>query len=58
MNAARPDLILFAGDIFDGSLDVVQDRNLHLPLAQLRAPLLVYGAYGNHEYYGDPEVAK
>lgn len=58
VNAARPDLILFAGDIFDGSLDVVQDRNLHLPLAQLHAPLWVYGAYGNHEYYGDPEVAK
>lgn len=58
VNAAQPDIILLAGDIFDGSLDVVQDRNLHLPLAQLRAPLWAYGAYGNHEYYWDPELAK
>ena len=52
----KPDMILLAGDIFDGRMDVVTDRKLHLPLSGLSAPLGVYGAYGNHEYYGSSKA--
>lgn len=52
----KPDMILLAGDIFDGRMDVITDRSLHLPLSGLRAPLGVYGCYGNHEYYGSAKV--
>ena len=58
VNESWVDIVLLAGDIFDGRLDIVESRALHLPLWDLRAPMWVYGAYGNHEYYGDPVLAK
>ncbi|GAA1482643.1 metallophosphoesterase [Gordonia sinesedis] len=51
VNAQRPDLVLFAGDLTDGT---VQNIGTELaPLADLRAPLGVYGVSGNHEFYAD-----
>lgn len=58
VNASWADIVLLAWDIFDGRLDIVESRSLHLPLANLHASKWVYGAYGNHEYYGDPILAK
>lgn len=46
---ARPDLIVLPGDMVDG--DVNSGRANVAPLAQLRAPLGVWAAPGNHEYY-------
>lgn len=47
--ALRPDLILMPGDFVDG---LVSQRRADLePLAQLKAPLGVFGSSGNHEYY-------
>ena len=49
VNAARPDLIVITGDLFDGS---PRQRFDDLrPLRRLRAPLGVYACPGNHEYY-------
>lgn len=49
VNAARPDLIVITGDLFDGS---PRQRFDDLrPLRHLRAPLGVYACPGNHEYY-------
>ena len=49
VNAARPDLIVITGDLFDGSpRQRFDDRR---PLRRLRAPLGVYACPGNHEYY-------
>lgn len=49
VNAARPDLIVITGDLFDGT---PRQRFDDLrPLRRLRAPLGVYACPGNHEYY-------
>lgn len=47
--ALKPDLILMPGDFVDGL--VSQRREDLEPLAQLKAPLGVFGSSGNHEYY-------
>lgn len=49
VNAARPDIILLTGDIMDGS--PAQRAADVAPLADLHAPLGVWGCAGNHEYY-------
>lgn len=51
VNAQRPDLILIAGDLTDGTIANVGD-DLE-PLAGLSAPLGVFGVSGNHEFYSD-----
>lgn len=49
VNAARPDLIVITGDLFDGT---PRQRFDDLrPLRRLRAPLGVYACPGTHEYY-------
>ncbi|WP_066905801.1 metallophosphoesterase [Millisia brevis] len=54
-NAARPDLVLLAGDLADGL--VRQVGSTLAPLAELSAPLGVYAATGNHEYIsGDTDA--
>ncbi|HOI86763.1 MAG TPA: metallophosphoesterase [Lentimicrobium sp.] len=52
INGMNPDIILFAGDIVDEDLAPVIRGNLGDALAQLNAPLGVYGVTGNHEYIG------
>lgn len=48
-NAARPDLTLLLGDFLDADLTRPQTPLL-TELARLRAPLGVYGVWGNHDY--------
>lgn len=48
-NRAAPDLILFAGDLTDGT--TAQFGDDLAPLAGLIAPDGIYAATGNHEYY-------
>lgn len=48
-NAARPDIIVLPGDLVDG--DAATQSGHIAPLAGLRAPLGVWAAPGNHEYY-------
>lgn len=48
-NAQQPDLIAIVGDFVDGSPEECADRLE--PLADLRAPLGVFGVPGNHDYY-------
>lgn len=51
INAQNPDLVLLVGDLTDGTIPYVRDTLE--PLADLRAPLGVFGVSGNHEYYSD-----
>ncbi|MET9201263.1 metallophosphoesterase [Gordonia sp. NPDC003585] len=51
VNAQRPDLIVIAGDLLDGTIHYVADDLK--PLADLSAPLGVFGISGNHEFYAD-----
>lgn len=48
-NAARPDMVVLPGDMVDG--DALTQAGNIAPLAQLQAPLGVWSAPGNHEYY-------
>ncbi len=48
--AQKPDVILSAGDLVDGSL-VEDGRTLAGVLAGLKAPLGKYAVLGNHEFY-------
>lgn len=51
VNADSPDLVLIAGDLVDGTVALVGPDLT--PLAQLSAPLGVFGVSGNHEFYAD-----
>jgi predicted MPP superfamily phosphohydrolase len=51
INAEKPDLVLFVGDLIDHSVPVVVQQNLDQQLRQISAPLGVYGVLGNHEYF-------
>lgn len=57
INALKPDLILFAGDLVDEDLAPVIRHDLGKSLKQLSAPLGVYAITGNHEYIGGAEKA-
>ncbi|MDR1607638.1 MAG: metallophosphoesterase [Deltaproteobacteria bacterium] len=47
--AEKPDLILCAGDLVDGSVESLTEEVA--PLANLKAPYGVFSCLGNHEYY-------
>lgn len=57
INALKPDIILFAGDMVDEDLAPVIRHDLGRSLVQLKAPLGVYAITGNHEYIGGAENA-
>jgi len=48
INAEKPDLVLFAGDIIDGSMRPVNEWNYAEEFRKLKAP--VFACLGNHEY--------
>ncbi|MDR1624881.1 MAG: metallophosphoesterase [Tannerellaceae bacterium] len=50
INARQPDLILIAGDLIDSSITPLRSQRMEEELAQLKAPLGIYMAPGNHEY--------
>ena len=52
INAMRPDVILFGGDLLDEDLTPVIHRNIGQCLEELKAPLGAYAIPGNHECYG------
>ena len=52
-NNLNPDLIVFNGDMVDGTVEKRSDAVD--PLRQLEAKYGVYGSTGNHEYYVDHE---
>ncbi|WP_213572305.1 metallophosphoesterase [Rhodococcus sp. USK13] len=51
INAQEPDLVAIVGDLVDGTVSkVAPDLE---PLADLRAPMGIFGVSGNHEFYAD-----
>ena len=55
VNAEKPDFILIAGDIIDGSMRPVVEERMAEEFRRLEAP--VYACLGNHEFYsGLPEA--
>ena len=55
INQEKPDFILIAGDIIDGSMRPLLEEKMAEEFHRLQAP--VYACLGNHEYYaGNPEA--
>ena len=55
INCEKPDAILIAGDIIDGSMRPLKEQRMHEEFQRLQAP--VYACLGNHEYFsGQPEA--
>ncbi|MDR3180635.1 MAG: metallophosphoesterase [Prevotellaceae bacterium] len=53
INDLQPDIVLFPGDVFDDNPATVMRKKLGDILAEIKAPLGVYFAPGNHESYGN-----
>lgn len=57
INALKPDLVLFPGDIVDEDLKPVIDKNLGELFRTLNPKFGVFAVTGNHEYIGGVEPA-
>jgi len=57
INALKPDIVLFAGDLVDEDLAPVIKNNLGANLNQIKSKLGVYAITGNHEFIGGAESA-
>jgi len=55
INAEKPNLVVIAGDIIDGSIRPLREEHMEEEFRRIQAP--VYACLGNHEYYsGEPEA--
>lgn len=52
INALKPDVILFAGDVIDENVERVLEKEMEASFRRLTAPYGVYAVMGNHEYIG------
>lgn len=50
INAQNPDLIIIGGDLIDNSLIPLYNEQMDEELRELKAPMGIYMAPGNHEY--------
>ncbi len=50
INAQQPDLVIISGDLIDHSIHPLREARMEEELKQIKAPLGVYLAPGNHEY--------
>ena len=55
INAENPDLIVIGGDLIDNSLLPLYQQKMQEELNQLKAPMGIYLAPGNHEYISGME---
>lgn len=51
-NRLHPDIVLFAGDVFDEDVDAVNKQEMMDTLQQLKTKYGSYAILGNHEYIG------
>ena len=56
INAEKPDLVLFGGDVIDLSLRPVMEGNFAEEFHRVKAPMMA--VLGNHEFYSDVERAE
>jgi len=57
INQLEPDIVLLAGDIIDGKVDVLINQKMIDNFARLRPKLGIYAILGNHEYFDQkPDV--
>ncbi|MGM0620385.1 MAG: metallophosphoesterase, partial [Bacteroidota bacterium] len=58
INAQNADVVLLAGDVFDEDLGPVIENNMGDQLKKLEARHGVFAVLGNHEFYGNADVAE
>ena len=58
INSQNADLVLMAGDVFDEDLGPVIKKNMGDLLKKLKARQGVFAILGNHEFYGNADVAE
>ncbi len=51
INAQQPDLVLIGGDLIDSQIMPVMEQRMWEELNQIDAPMGIYMAPGNHDYY-------
>jgi len=51
INALKPDLVLYPGDIIDDNLDVYLDKGIGEIISEVEATYGVYATLGNHDKY-------
>ena len=56
INAQKPDLVLFGGDVIDLSLRPVIEGNFQEEFHRLESPVMT--VLGNHEFYGNLDLAQ
>lgn len=54
INALKPDVVVFPGDIVDDDINPFVDQNIAEVLAKMEAPLGVYMSLGNHDKHNGP----
>ena len=52
VNQLKPDLVLFAGDVFDETIESSDKQQIADTFSRLSAPYGVFAVLGNHEYIG------
>ena len=52
VNQLKPDLVLFAGDVFDENIETINKQQMADNFRKLCAPYGAYAVLGNHEYIG------
>jgi predicted MPP superfamily phosphohydrolase len=50
VNSHNPDVVLIVGDLIDNSITPVRQQRMEEELRELKAPMGIYMAAGNHEY--------
>ena len=58
INVQEPDLIIIGGDLIDNSLTPLYQQKMVEELNQLKAPMGIYLAPGNHEYISGMEACE
>jgi len=56
INRQNPDLVLFAGDTFDGSPAQIIKKNMGVEFSRLHTKYGAFAVSGNHEYIGERET--
>jgi len=55
INSQNPDIVLFAGDVFDEDIAPVVNNNMGTEFERIRSKYGVYAVTGNHEFFGGVE---
>ncbi len=56
INSLNPDIVLIPGDIVDGEINYITQKDSGRPLSQISSRYGVFASMGNHDYFGGGEI--